>query len=163
MTFKYKRTESGLFLCPHCNDYAPNGANQNTVHMHIRAKHSGNFKHKCKRCDFETSTEQTLQNHIAAKHPADLKEARIDFECPLDTCEYSCMTKGGLRSHYLLKHMGADVKALQEKTDAGAFKCKGCEKEFKSKPAFIYHVPDCLPDERFLDEDVQKFLEIVLF
>ena len=140
MVFTYERTANGDFKCPHC-DFVK--TNQSTVHMHIVAKHSGTYKHKCKDCNYETSIKQTLDNHIAARHPDRLKEAPKEFECI--ECDFKSQKKAGLRSHYLLKHLTTEVTNILGKTEEGHCQCTHCGTLFKSKPAFVYHTPGCLP------------------
>lgn len=144
MTFDYLRTEDGSFQCPHCNFTKKN---QSTVHMHIKAKHSGTFKHKCQHCNYETCAKQTLDNHIIAKHPTEAGNKDKEFICPDLCCSFESLTKAGLRSHYLLKHLPNETNKFLGKTDAGDIQCTHCGSEFKSKPSFIYHLVNCLPEE----------------
>lgn len=143
MTFEYLRTEAGEFQCPHC-DFVKK--NQSTVHMHIRAKHSGAFKHKCQHCNYECPAKQTLDNHILAKHPEHTEEKVKEFVCPETSCQFESLTKAGLRSHYLLKHLSKEAHQFLGKTETG-IQCTHCGDSFKSKPSFIYHVVGCLPDD----------------
>ncbi len=128
------------------------------MHMHYRAYHDGTFKHKCKHCNFETSTKQTLDNHILAKHPQQSKEKRKEFECPDPNCEYKGHTKAALRSHYLLRHLTREVNELFGMTESKEICCTGCGEVFKSKPAFNYHVVKCLPEECLIEPDVCQAL-----
>jgi hypothetical protein len=156
MPFQYERTESGDFKCPYC-DFAKK--NQSTVHMHIRAKHSGSFKYKCEHCDYETSTKQNLDNHIIAKHKEEAGEVEKDHGCIY--CEFSSRTKGGLRSHYMLKHLATITTSMLKKDEKGC-ECTSCKEVFKSKPAFVYHVPQCM-DQEFkdvLEKEVREVLGI---
>ena len=150
--FQYKRAENGDFKCPHC-DFTK--ANQSTVHMHIRAKHSGDFKHKCESCNFETAIKQNLDNHIKAKHPENNNPVVKDFKCP--GCDFESLTKGGLRSHYLLQHLSSHVIKFQGKNTNGIV-CTNCGDEFKSKPSFVYHLVNCLPEDVKADANVKKGL-----
>ena len=138
--FEYIKTESG-YKCPHC-DYEK--ALQSTVHMHIKAKHSGAFKHKCSHCPYETSTKANLENHLANKHPEESNKMAIkEHSCP--KCVYECRTAGQLRSHYILKHLTSEFEKLFVKEKEN-ISCSGCKKEFKSRAAFVYHCVECLPD-----------------
>jgi hypothetical protein len=144
MPFQYIRTESGEFKCPHC-DYAK--VNQSTVHMHIKAKHSGTFKHKCTSCDYETTSKQNLDNHIACKHPSKTEPIVKDICCPQENCKYTCRTKAHLRSHYLVKHLTKEVNELMVKDEESTeYCCSVCESAFPSRNAFLYHCVGCLPD-----------------
>lgn len=159
MPFEYVRTTSGEYKCPHC-DFVKK--NQSTVHMHIKAKHSGTFKHKCDCCEYETTTKQNLENHILSKHPEksdkDKKEYKCEFNCN-GNCTFTTSTKGGLRSHYMLKHLMTEVKRLLEQKEK-EYCCSSCKTEFKSKPAAIYHMPKCL-NEKVL-EDLSKNVKDIL-
>jgi hypothetical protein len=144
MTFEYLRTEDGQFKCPNCPFTKKN---QSTVHMHIKAKHSGTFKHKCEHCNYETAAKQTLDNHIVAKHPNEVEEKKKEFVCPEECCQFESFTKAGLRSHYLLKHLSAETNKFLGTTESGSTQCTHCGTGFKSKPSFIYHLVNCLPDD----------------
>jgi hypothetical protein len=112
--------------------------------MHYKANHDGAHKHKCKECNYETSTKQALDNHIQAKHPEKAETAPKQFQCP--SCTFSCIRKAGLRSHYLLKHLTKEVNEFLGKTEEGGIMCTSCGVEFASKPAYIYHIVGCLPE-----------------
>ncbi len=148
--FTYIKTDNG-YKCPHC-DYER--VLQSTVHMHIRAKHSGAFKQKCEHCPYETTTKTNLENHMVNKHPEEAnKNAMKDLDCPC--CTYVCRTPPQLRSHYLLKHKTDAVNKLFIKNE-DMISCEGCKKEFKSKAAFIYHVVSCLSEEEKASEKDKK-------
>ena len=154
MTFEYIRTEDGEYQCPHCPFKKKN---QSTVHMHIKAKHTGSFKHKCEHCNYECAARQTLENHVAAKHPDQLQEKVREFACPHEGCAFESLTKAGLRSHYLLKHLSKYTNMYLGKTDTG-IQCSHCGTGFQSKPSYVYHVPACLPEEIRSDPVVKKGL-----
>jgi hypothetical protein len=67
--------------------------------------------------------------------------------CPELCCSFESLTKAGLRSHYLLKHLPTETNKFLGKTQAGEIQCTHCGSEFKSKSSYIYHVVSCLPDE----------------
>lgn len=138
---KYTKTTDGLSCCPHCNFTGK----VSTVSMHVRAKHSGAFKYKCEGCNYEASTQQILNNHIAAKHPDMLEQKPKDLQCPDQSCNYSCRTKGQLRSHYLLKHCTDIVKTNMSLTEESEIQCTCCGEAHASKPAYLYHLPKCVP------------------
>lgn len=142
--FAYIRTNDGNIQCPHC-EYIRPLKNISSVHEHIKAKHSGTFKHKCKHCAYESAVKQNLESHILSKHPEhSLKKAKTNV-CPFDNCPYAANTKGQLRSHYILKHATTALEALMGTTQEGHIQCTSCGDEFKSKPAFVYHAVACLP------------------
>ena len=103
-----------------------------------------------------------LQNHMLAKHPkqAEAAEAEKSFRCPSGNCPYECRTKGQLRSHYLLKHMGSWVNKFFSKPSDSTLgcSCSSCGLQFQSKPAFLYHLPNCIPAEELANEEVERGL-----
>ena len=155
MTFKYIRLENGDFQCPHC-DFSKRL--QSTVNMHIKAKHSGTFKHKCEHCNYECPAKQTLDNHVISKHPEHAEEKPREFVCPEKCCGFDSLTKAGLRSHYLLKHLSKETAAFLGKTTDGGIQCTNCGDPFKSKPSYVYHLAGCLPDSVKSSEKVKKGL-----
>jgi len=155
MAHEYVKTPDGNYVCPHCNEVKKN---QSTMHMHYKANHDGALKHKCKDCDYETATKQTLDNHILAKHPANDQERVKEFECP--GCKFKTVTRGGLRSHYILRHLSKEVKDYLGKTEDGEIQCTCCGVEFSSKPAFIYHLVKCLPPEILARDEVKETLGV---
>jgi transcription elongation factor Elf1 len=155
MVYEYVKNEDGTFTCPHCNEVKKN---QSTMHMHYRSRHDGAYKHKCKHCQYETSTKQSLDKHILAKHPEQAKEKPKPFVCPEQGCTFHTLNKGGLRSHYLLRHMAEQVKKYFAKTQDDEVQCSHCGSEFASKPAFIYHLAGCLPKDVIANESVRKGL-----
>jgi len=154
MTFEYIRTADGEFQCPHCPFTKKN---QSTVHMHIKAKHSGTYKHKCEHCNYETNFKQALDNHINARHPEDTDNVSKEYVCP-EGCGFESLTKAGLRSHYLLKHLASEVAKFYGKKECGQIQCTSCGSEFKSKPSYIYHLVNCLSEEIKSIENVKKGL-----
>jgi hypothetical protein len=155
MVFDYIRTENGDYQCPHC-DYVKK--NQSTVHMHIRAKHGGSFKHKCEHCEYETTTKQNLENHLQSKHATETTKVEKNFKCT--DCKFETRTKAGLRSHYMLKHLTTEMNEMLGKKESGGHQCTICGEEFKSKPAFVYHSPKCLDNDvkEGLKEEVKEIL-----
>ena len=145
MPFEYIRTAEGHFQCPYC-DYTKKL--QSSVHMHISAKHTGVFKHKCEHCNYETNTLQRLNAHLETKHQDELnKQANKPFTCHFNDCDYECRTKAQLRSHTLLRHMPAWVNKYLGTTTDSTIMCTHCGLTHGSKPAFLYHLPNCLPND----------------
>jgi hypothetical protein len=144
MKNNYERTPEGNIKCPHC-DYNKPPKNMSSVCMHIKAKHSGAFKHKCEHCDYETAIKQNLDNHILARHPNTATPVAKEFKCPHLNCTYAANQKGQLRSHYILKHLTKELHGILGKTEDGAIQCTDCSAIFPSKPAFIYHSVNCFP------------------
>lgn len=154
--FTYIRTETTV-QCPHC-DYIRPIKNVSSVHEHIKAKHAGTFKHKCKHCTYESAVKQNLDSHILSRHPEHSVKKAKTHTCPSSCCNYAANTKGQLRSHYLLKHLNADVQSLRGSQE---LQCGVCELVFKSKPAFVYHAVSCLSPDVLNKREVQLGLGLL--
>jgi hypothetical protein len=100
---------------------------------------------------------QNLDSHILSRHPEHSEKKQKEFVCPSD-CPYAANTRGQLRSHYLLKHLTKEVNSILGTTQNGQILCTCCGAEFKSKPAFVYHVVNCLPAEILADDEVRQGL-----
>jgi hypothetical protein len=74
--------------------------------------------------------------------------------CP-GNCSYAANTRGQLRSHYLLKHLTDEVNEMLGTTQNGQIICTSCGVDFKSKPAFVYHVVNCLSSDLLSREEVR--------
>ena len=146
MAYEYIKTPEGSYICVHCNVVKKN---QSTMHMHYKANHDGALKHKCKSCTYESSTKQTLDNHINARHP-EQGQAVKEHSCP--TCDFESLTKAGLRSHYLLRHLSKEVTKYLGKT-ADGIQCTGCGTGFASKPSYVYHLAGCINEEELSNDD----------
>jgi hypothetical protein len=154
MKNNYERTPEGNIKCPHC-DYTKPLKNMSSVCMHIKAKHSGAFKHKCEQCNYETAIKQNLDNHVLARHPDTTRPIIKEFKCSHQGCTYAANQKGQLRSHYILKHLTNEFAAIVGKTEDGSIQCTHCNIAFPSKPAFIYHSVSCFPAEVLLVPEVR--------
>ena len=150
--YEYERDSEGNFICTHCDCVKKL---QSTMHMHYKANHDGSLKHKCKDCNYETATKQALDKHITAKHPA-AGQKNKDFQCT--DCSFACSAKAGIRSHYLLKHLTKEVNEYLGKNDDDKACCTRCGDDFASKPAYVYHLAACLPQEITQVENVKKCL-----
>jgi anaerobic selenocysteine-containing dehydrogenase len=95
--------------------------------------------------------------YLAAKHPDQLETRTRAFVCPDTCCGFESLTKAGLRSHYLLKHLTAHTNKYLGKTDTG-IQCTHCGTDFQSKPSYVYHLAQCLPSEVTSDAMVKKGL-----
>ena len=155
--FTYIRTADGNVQCPHC-DYIRPAKNISSVHEHIKAKHSGTFKHKCKHCPYESAVKQNLDTHIMSRHPEHSIKKQKEHVCPSGGCEYAANTRGQLRSHYLLKHLSDQVQEMLGATQEGQILCTSCGLDFKSKPSFIYHTVNCLSADILANPEVQEGL-----
>jgi transposase len=126
MPSKYERTEDGLIKCPHC-EYARE--KMSTVTMHVRAKHA------------ESVSKRVIQD---------------SYDCPCEGCSYKSDKKAGLRNHFILNHLWCELNELLKEVKGAGFECVDCKKQFKSRAAFVYHVPGCLPEDLRVLEEVQK-------
>jgi len=152
MKNNYERTPEGNIKCPHC-DYNKPPKNMSSVCMHIKAKHSGAFKHKCEHCNYETAVKQNLDNHMLARHP--IAPAEKEFKCPHAECTYAAKKKGQLRSHYIIKHLTKELHDISGKTEDNGIQCTCCGSAFPSKPAFIYHSVNCFQPETLAVPEVR--------
>jgi hypothetical protein len=159
--FTYIRTADGNVQCPHC-EYIRPAKNISSVHEHIKAKHSGTFKHKCKHCPYESAVKQNLDTHIMSRHPEHSIKKQKEHVCPSEGCQYAANTRGQLRSHYLLKHLSDEVQEMLGTTQEGQILCTCCGVDFKSKPAFIYHTVNCLSPEILANAEVQEGLGLAV-
>ena len=146
MVYEYQKTAEG-YVCVHCNIVKKN---QSTMHMHYKANHDGTHKHKCKHCTYESSTKQTLDNHVHARHPEEAEEEIKQFACP--TCKFESLSKAGLRSHYLLRHLSKEVQKYFGKSETG-IQCTACGVGFASKPSYVYHLVGCMNIEELTAQD----------
>ena len=156
MVYQYIHREDGKIQCPHC-EFA--NVHQSTVHMHITAKHSGAFKHKCTKCSSEFAQKQLLTNHIQSKHPELLEKPVKSYNCPCSAsgCTHTFLHKRQVRSHYLLKHCTKEMDTLFVKEDLS---CSACKVKFNSKPHFTYHAVHCLPVELRRSKEIVEGLGI---
>jgi hypothetical protein len=51
---------------------------------------------------------------------------------------------------------------LKPKNENACIECAKCLFEFQSKPAFVYHVVDCLPPSLLVSEDVRRALGLTV-
>jgi KRAB domain-containing zinc finger protein len=127
MTYVYKKLDDGRYECIKCQEIKNN---QSTMHYHMLA-HEGKSPYKCKHCHKSFAQKSALEIHKSSKHEKNMK-----FVCPSKGCSYECSTKANCRIHYIRKHAGL-VPLTTEET------CRGCQKTFKSDPAYFYHAATC--------------------
>lgn len=138
MVFKYTKNEDGLFICPHCQETKKN---QNTMHYHLK-KHEGSFPHSCKHCPKKFLHKNMLDLHISARHPETTKE-KNEFECPVDGCTFSSLTKANRIIHFMRMHFGKILEKNKCISKDSKISCKLCEKSFNNSTAFYYHASKC--------------------
>jgi hypothetical protein len=138
--FEYVRDANNMYVCPHCDKVTEK---QSTMHMHYKAKHSGELPHECATCHRRFSQKQILDLHIRARH-LDTLEDRDTFEvydCPL--CPFSSNSVANRIIHFTRKHCKEYVDDLKDGT-GNEISCTECQRTFKSSTAFYYHVAKCL-------------------
>ena len=85
------------------------------------------------------------------KHPDELEENTV-FECPFD-CDFTSPAKGNCIIHMIRVHFQEELQQIMfPQAGTKNILCGGCQKEFKSNSAFIYHCKNCLD----LSEETQK-------
>ena len=144
MMTTYIRDESGVFLCPHCDKKCDK---QNTMYYHIKKNHRQDFKFVCEHCTEGKFVQKSAYlQHVATNHP-DVAEAdkeanpyaSISFSCPHEGCDHSAKTKANIVVHFARTHC-KDWIPTYSKKDC----CKGCDKEFASSTAYLYHAVACI-------------------
>jgi hypothetical protein len=138
----YIRDESGAFVCPHCDKKCDK---QNTMYYHIKKNHQQDFKFVCEHCpDGKFVQKSAYLQHIATNHPECADEeanpyASVSFSCPHEGCDHSAKTKANIVVHFARSHCKDWIPAYSKKDC-----CKGCEKEFASSTAYLYHAVGCI-------------------
>jgi hypothetical protein len=146
MNLKYNTTESGEYICHHCQFTAKN---QSTMHYHLK-KHEGPLPHPCKHCSARFMQKSLLELHIRSRHSETL-EKKDTFKCPCEGCHYEDIRKGNRLIHFVRVHMKDLSDTLKTKTDQEGCvtECKCCNKGFKNLTQFYYHASDCIePTEK---------------
>ena len=151
MPIKYTKNVEGDFVCPHCQFTAKN---QSTMHYHMK-KHSNDLKFDCRHCDKTFLQKSSLLVHMRFKHAQELREETA-FACPFD-CDFTSPVKGNCVIHIIRVHFQDELKEIMHpQADTKTVMCSGCDKEFKSNSAFIYHCKHCLN----LTADTEKNLAL---
>ena len=161
----YKKDSNGHYLCDKCGYRTPS-THMSTMHYHMK-KHTNDFPYQFYVCKSGFAQRQTLQNHMKARHPEQLKEKENPFKCPIPNCSFESLTKGNCLIHCARRHNSELVDAqLTVKSNEGkkSFHCECCTKEFKSATAFYYHILKCLTTYNLLDsEAVETLLQKIEF
>jgi hypothetical protein len=139
---KYIKNDEGLFVCPTCG---VTKKNQNTMHYHMK-KHMDELPHVCKTCKKSFLQKQTLDLHIASRHPEVAQESEniVQYSCPFDGCGFTSFSKGNCRTHVLRIHFAEEISNIMSKGDNGCITCTNCYNDFKSHGSFYYHCVSCL-------------------
>ena len=159
MTIKYFKNEDGNFVCPDCGAIKKR---QNSMHYHMK-KHQEELNHICKACNKAFLQKQTLDLHVRSKHPELLKEEQNTnkFQCPMENCTFTALTKGNCVIHCLRIHFQEEMKEImQVNSDTKTITCQMCDVDFNNSCGFYYHCKDCIPLDDS-DEKVQKLKEII--
>jgi uncharacterized C2H2 Zn-finger protein len=139
MPMKYTKNDNGEFVCPQCDTTTKN---QNTMHYHMK-RHMNDLKFECKHCDKVFLQKQSLTVHMRFKHADELKESTA-FQCPFD-CEFTSPVKGNCLIHIIRVHFQEELRDIMiQQPETKTVLCSGCDEEFKSNSAFIYHSKRCL-------------------
>ena len=98
-----------------------------------------------------------------------IKPAVRDDECHCIPCGYVCRSISNLAKHLTSKR---HIDKVQNPDAEGAFKCKNCDKTYKSNPGLWSHKKNCkpiavavavqVPSERDLHADIKTLTGIVL-
>ena len=158
---KYIRNAEGHFVCPHCPKVTEK---QNTMYYHIKKNHEKDLPFECKRCaDCPRFLQRTSYlHHLATIHAEDphpvtessctedvKKEdnpyAGVSFTCPC--CEHSTHTKANILIHFARTHCKEWIPSYEKGSS-----CSGCNKEFASSSAYLYHAPACFKSRASCDQ-----------
>lgn len=148
--FVHKRDANGHLICEKCG-FKPKATpshpkgNPSTMTYHLK-KHDGDFAYKCSVCQWNCLHKQTLDTHIATRHPETLKVKPVKFKCPIENCTYESLKKAGRRIHFVRKHCSEAVSKYQKTTQVDKkdiFQCTCCQEEFNSGTALHYHLAGC--------------------
>ena len=103
------------YNCSHC-DYS---SGHESLILHMKTKHEGQ-KYKCKQCEYQCETLQSLRNHIKIKHEG------LRHVCKL--CDYKANYRVDLRTHIQSKHEGV------------TYPCELCGKVFTERNNLRKHI-----------------------
>jgi hypothetical protein len=144
---KYIRTTDGQFECPYCKAIKPR---ENTMHYHIKSKHTMEFAFQCSRCVGDDAPKFLQRcgylHHLARIHPENPHISTTDlnpyagksYTCPMNNCNHSTHTPGNLEIHFIRNHLREYVPVYDKES-----KCVGCKGEFRSSGAYLYHALTC--------------------
>ena len=141
----YKRDADGHYLCEKCGYRTPSTW-QSTMHYHMK-KHTKDFPYECIICKCGFAQKQTLQNHMKARHPEQLKEKENMFQCPIEGCTFQSITKGNCLIHCARRHYTEVVEnhlEVDTSSKKKMYHCACCTKDYKSPTAYFYHILKCL-------------------
>jgi len=145
MPNQYKKLEDGRFECIHCGQIK---IHQSTMYYHYQREHNTERNYNCNLCNFNALTRQILEQHTAARHPANSNDDNNTYKCPHNGCQFSDIRKGNLVTHFMRTHMTQETSKIMErrKADDGTtlFFCKVCEDSKKSMGSFLYHSITCI-------------------
>jgi hypothetical protein len=125
-------------------------------------KHMDELPHVCKTCKKSFLQKQTLDLHIASRHPEVAQESEnvVQYSCPFNGCSFTSFSKGNCKTHMLRIHFAEEISNIMSKGDNGCITCTNCYNDFKSHGAFYYHCIGCLS---LSEEDPRiKYLENIM-
>ena len=154
----YIRDDAGIFHCPYCDKKTEK---QNTMYYHVKKNHLQDYKYVCNLCEGESRKfvqRSAYLQHMANSHPDDaISEGTenpyvgVSFGCPC--CDHSAKTKANVIIHYARTHCKEWIPSFTK-----GIHCKGCEKEFGSSTAYLYHSVSCIKP---MPEDCEKHLAAI--
>lgn len=141
-SIKYVKNEAGHFQCPHCEKTCEK---QNTMYYHIKKNHTNDYKFVCNHCEGDARNfiqKSAYLQHMAIAHPdVEIEEdnpyAGKEFNCP--SCDHTAKTKANIVVHFARTHCKEWIPAFTKEC-----KCTGCQKDFKSSTAYLYHAVSCI-------------------
>jgi KRAB domain-containing zinc finger protein len=134
--FEYFKNKEGDYVCKFCDKTT---AKQSTMHMHYKAKHSGELPFVCDICDRRFSQKQILDLHTRARHVDNDQVEK--YQCPC--CDFESQSFANRIIHFTRKHCRDYLDDMKDGT-GNEITCTECQKTFKSSTAFYYHAGKCL-------------------
>jgi hypothetical protein len=123
--------DSGKFICEHCPPEAPMKFIQKSAYQqHLATKHK----------EIVSETEE--------KNPY----AGVTRKCP--ACDHTTHTKSNLIIHFARTHCKEWIPSFTKDSPT----CKGCDKDFASSTAYLYHAISCIKP---IPEDQANMLSLI--
>jgi hypothetical protein len=144
-TLTYIRTADNQFQCPHCDKKCEK---QNTMYYHIKKIHLQDFKYVCSFCkegdQMKFVQKCSYLQHLATCHPEHVEKTEeenpyvgVSRSCP--ACDHTTHTKANMLVHFARTHCKDWIAPYTK-----GVQCSGCQKDFASSTAYLYHAIGCL-------------------
>ena len=125
--------EGGLYKCHECHE-SHGFKSKSALQNHIRNKHSKQFLHKCRFCDFGKDDRRDVSDHELRKH-----EHRLSAEEKAELHERS-KCKRCDKSYYNQRYLKEHIKTCSK---AKSLSCPKCQKKYKHNKILQAHIANC--------------------